>query len=166
MLEVMKHKLSLKWFLLLPILPAGALSTRSRSTQYGGRWWHHNSTVARFCPVHLMLSHSTSAVGYTDLSVVSSDLCSYSDRPWVFNLSSLFLCEQCLWVLRTWIYTICQYASTLVNQRLYFDVLFCLLLLVSLRLAFPVASQPFFYLSCFEVYLVFIGRAVSGRMPL
>jgi hypothetical protein len=48
MFEVMKHKLSSKWFLLLPVLPAGALSTRPRSTQYGGRWWHHNSTVASF----------------------------------------------------------------------------------------------------------------------
>jgi len=50
-----------------------------------------------------------------------------------------------------------QYASTLVNQRLHFDVCFYLFLLVSLRLASSSCVTALFYLICFEVYLVLIG---------
>ena len=78
-----------------------------------------------------MLSFSTSAVGYTDqqtsrlyrpVSVVSH-LCSNSSCPCVSNLSNLFMCVQCAWVLPIWKFlTMFQYASILVSQCLHFNV--------------------------------------------
>ena len=86
-------------------LPTSAPSTRPRSTQYVGRWWHHDSAVAAVnpCPVSVGWLYSTSAVGYTDqqtsrlyrpVSVVSH-LCSNSTCPCVSNLSNLFVCNVC-----------------------------------------------------------------------
>jgi hypothetical protein len=49
-----------------------------------------------------------------------------------------------------------QNASTLVNQRLLFDM-FLPTFLVSLRLTFSSCVTALFYLVCFEVYLVLIG---------
>jgi len=70
-------------FKVIFLLPAGAPSTRPRSTQYVGRWWHHDSAVAavNWCSVsvpvqksrimcfktlNMLVASSISAVGYTD----------------------------------------------------------------------------------------------------
>ena len=50
-----------------------------------------------------------------------------------------------------------QYASTLVNQRLHFDVFLPTSSRVCKVSIFQLRYSPFFYLVCFEVYLVLIG---------
>ena len=102
-------------------LPAGAPSTRPRSTQYVERWWHHDSAVATVnpCSVSVPVQYQCSRL-HRPVSVVSN-LCSNSSCPCLSNLSNLFF-VQCVWVLTFWKVTIFQYASTLVNQRLHFDV--------------------------------------------
>jgi len=105
-----------------------------------------------------MLSHSTSAVGYTDLSVVS-DLCSYSDRHCVFNLSLFFV-----WAMFVGIAHLnFHYLSVCVYFRESTSILWCVILptfsCVLKVSIFQLRHSPFSYLSCFEVYLVFIGRA-------
>ena len=78
-------------------LPAGDPSTRPRSTQYVGRWWHHDPAVAAVNPCSVQYQFNTSAVDYTDqtsrlyrpVSVVSN-LCSNLSCPCISNLSNLF----------------------------------------------------------------------------
>ena len=93
-------------------LTTGAPSTRPQSTQYVGRWWHHDSAVAAAVAaevrIHAQFQYqfSTSAVGYTDQTsrlyrpvLVVSNLCSNSSCPCVSNL---FVCVQYVWVMPFW----------------------------------------------------------------
>ena len=66
------------------------------STQYVGRWWHHDSAVATINPCSVQ--YQCSRLQYIPVSVVSN-LCSNSSCPCVSNLSNLFMCVQCAWVL-------------------------------------------------------------------
>ena len=109
----------------------------------------------RTAALQAMLRFSTSAVGYTDQT-------SRFYRPVSFNLKLMFKLHLSLrfkLVQLICVFAMCvgfalmkglNYASVCVyfgepmNQRLHFDVCVYLLLHVSLRLAFPVASQPFF----------------------
>ena len=50
-----------------------------------------------------------------------------------------------------------QYASTLANQCLHFDVFLPTSSCVCKVSIFQLRHSPFFYLVCFEVYLVLIG---------
>ena len=109
--------------------------------------------------------YSTSAVGYTDqqtsrlyrpVSVVVSLLCSNSSCP-SFPTCPAYLCAMCVGfdLLKGNYFSVC----------VYFDVF----LPTSSRVfkAFSSCVSPFFYLVCFEVYLVLIGwAAIPGWMPL
>ena len=104
-------------------LPAGGPSTRPRSTQYVGRWWHLDSAVATVdrCSVSVPVQYQCSRL-YRPVSVVSN-LCSNSICPCVSNLSNLFVCLKCAWVLPLWkVLSMFLNASTLVNQRLHFGM--------------------------------------------
>ena len=94
--------------------------------------------------------YSTSAVGYTDQSVVQT---SFSSLTLVFKLQlSLrfqLICVQCVWVLTFWKVTIFQYASTLVNQRLHFDVFLPTSSRVCKVSIFQLRYSPFFLLGLF-----------------
>jgi len=73
-------------------LPTGAPSTRPRSTQYVGWWWHHNSAVTAVnpCSVSVPVRYQCSRL-YRPISVVSN-LSSDSSCPSVSNLCNLFVC--------------------------------------------------------------------------
>jgi hypothetical protein len=93
-------------------LPAAAPSTRTRSTQYVGRWWHHDSAVATVnpCLVSVPVLYQCSRLN-RPVSVVSN-LCSNSSCPCVSNLSNLFMCVQGAWDLPFWQFlTMFQHAS-------------------------------------------------------
>ena len=76
-------------------LPADAPSTRHRSTQYVGRWWHYDSAVAAVNPCSVSVGYTDQQTSrlYRPVSVVSH-LCSNSS----FQLVQL-ICVQCVWVL-------------------------------------------------------------------
>ena len=105
-----------------------------------------------------------------DQSVVQT---SFSSLTLVFKLQlSLrfqlvqLICVQCVWVSTFRKVTIFS-LRLLWWTNVYTLMCFCLLPLVSVRLAFSSCVTALFYLVCFEVYLVLIGwAAIPGWMPL
>ena len=119
---VLKHGISSKWLesVQSDSLPAGGPSSRPRSTQYVGRWWHHNSAVATVnsCSVLVPVQYQCSRLYRpADQSVIqtsfsSSDLYSNSFVP-TFPTCPTYLCvcNVCgFWPLKGNYF---QYASTL-----------------------------------------------------